>query len=295
MKFTLHFGNNTFPDLAGTTRLARLAEAAGFDSVVAVDHVVIPGSYTSTYPYAASGRLPGDVTASLPDPLIWMAAAMAVTTRLRFMTGVIILPLRHPMVLAKQVATLDHMSGGRIELGIGVGWLKEEFEALGIPFEKRGKRTDEYVAAMRALWAKDGASFSGEFVNFHDVSSNPKPVHGSVPIVIGGHSEAAAKRAGRLGDGFFPSIGSQVDTLPLYDLARRTAEAAGRDPKAIEMMAGCPDALPKSGKDPKAAVEARRKQGIDRIILAVHAFLPDLEAGLGRFGETVIRTFGNVP
>ena len=291
MKFTLHFGNNTFPDLAGTTRLARLAEAAGFDSVVAVDHVVIPGSYTSTYPYAASGRLPGDVTASLPDPLIWMAAAMAVTTRLRFMTGVIILPLRHPMVLAKQVATLDHMSGGRIELGIGVGWLKEEFEALGIPFEKRGKRTDEYVAAMRALWAKDGASFSGEFVNFHDVSSNPKPVRGGVPIVIGGHSEAAAKRAGRLGDGFFPSIGSQVDTLPLFDLVRRTAQATGRDPMAIEMMAGCPDALPKSGKDPKAAVEARRKQGIDRIILPVHAFLPDLEAGLGHFGATVIRAF----
>jgi probable F420-dependent oxidoreductase len=289
MKFTLHFGNNTFPDLAGATRLARLAEAAGFDSMVAVDHVVYPDAYTSTYPYSASGRLPGDRTVSLPDPLIWMAAAMAVTTRLRFMTGVIILPLRHPLVLAKQVATLDHMSGGRIELGIGVGWLKEEFEALGVPFEKRGKRSDEYIAAMRALWAKDGASFSGEFVNFHEVSSNPKPVRRSVPIVIGGHSEAAAKRAGRLGDGFFPSIGSQADTFPLFDLVRRTAQAAGRDPRAIEMMAGCPDALPKSGKDPKAAVEERRRRGIDRVILPVHAFLPDLETNLGRFGETVIR------
>ena len=289
MKFTLHFGNNTFPDLAGTTRLVRSAEAAGFDSVIAVDHVVYPDAYTSTYPYAASGRLPGDRTVSLPDPLIWMAAALAVTTRLRFMTGVIILPLRHPLVLAKQVATLDHMSGGRVELGIGVGWLKEEFEALGVPFEKRGKRSDEYIAAMRALWASDGASFSGEFVNFHEVSSNPKPVRGSVPIVIGGHSEAAAKRAGRLGDGFFPSIGSQVDTFPLFDLVRRTAEAAGRDPKTIEMMAGCPDALSKSGKDPRTAVEERRRQGIDRIILPVHAFLPDLEGDLGRFGETVIR------
>src|SRR5690349_23971261 len=205
--------------------MVKLAEAAGFDSVITVDHVVFPHKYTSVYPYAPGGRLPGGPGGALPDPLIWMAMMAAVTTRLRFMTGVIILPLRNPMVLAKQVATLDHMSGGRIELGIGVGWLKEEFEALGIPFEKRGKRTDEYVAAMRALWAKDGASFSGEFVNFHDVSSNPKPVRGSVPIVIGGHSEAAAKRAGRLGNGFFPSIGSQVDTLPLYDLARRTAQA----------------------------------------------------------------------
>jgi probable F420-dependent oxidoreductase len=229
---------------------------------------------------------------SLPDPLIWMAAAMAVTRKLRFMTGVIILPLRHPLVLAKQVATLDHMSGGRIELGIGVGWLKEEFEALGVPFEKRGKRSDEYIAAMRKLWAEDGASFAGEFVNFHEVSSNPKPMRGGVPIVIGGHSEAAARRAGRLGDGFFPSIGTQVDILPLFDVVRRSAEAAGRDPQSIEIMAGCPDLLPSSTKDPRAAIEARAKQGVDRIILPVWRYLPDLEDGLGRFGETVIRPFG---
>jgi probable F420-dependent oxidoreductase len=292
MKFTLHFGNNTFPDLAGATRAARLAEAAGFDSMIAVDHVVFPDNYTSVYPYAPGGRLPGGPGGALPDPLIWMAAMVAVTTRLRFMTGVIILPLRNPLVLAKQVATLDAMSGGRIELGIGVGWLKEEFEALGVPFEKRGKRSDEYIAAMRALWARDGASFFGEFVNFHQVSSNPKPVKRSVPIVIGGHSEAAAKRAGRLGDGFFPSIGSQVDILPLFDTVRRTADAAGRDPKAIEIMAGCPDLLPVSTKDPRAAVEERARQGVGRIVLPVWRFLPDLEEGLSRFVETVIRPFG---
>lgn len=292
MKFTLHFGNNTFPDLAGAIRMVKLAEAAGFDSVVAVDHVVFPHSYTSVYPYAPGGRLPGGPGGALPDPLIWMAAMMAVTQRLRFLTGVIILPLRNPLVLAKQVATLDHMSGGRIELGIGVGWLKEEFEALGIPFEKRGKRSDEYIAAMRKLWAEDGASFAGEFVNFHEVSSNPKPMRGGVPIVIGGHSESAARRAGRLGDGFFPSIGTQVDILPLFDVVRRSAEAAGRDPQSIEIMAGCPDLLPGSTKDPRAAIEARAKQGVDRIILPVWRYLPDLEDGLGRFGETVIRPFG---
>jgi len=293
MKFALHFGNNTFPDLAGAIRMVKLAEAAGFDSVVAVDHVVFPHSYTSVYPYAPGGRLPGGPGGALPDPLIWMAAMMAVTQKLRFLTGVIILPLRNPLVLAKQVATLDHMSGGRIELGIGVGWLKEEFEALGVPFEKRGKRSDEYIAAMRKLWAEDGASFAGEFVNFHEVSSNPKPMRGGVPIVIGGHSEAAARRAGRLGDGFFPSIGTQVDILPLFDVVRRSAEAAGRDPQSIEIMAGCPDLLPGSTKDPRAAIEARAKQGVDRIILPVWRYLPDLEDGLGRFGETVIRPFGD--
>ena len=215
----------------------------------------------------------------------------ALTTRLRFMTGVIILPQRNPLVLAKQVATLDYMSGGRIELGIGVGWLKEEFDALGVPFEKRGKRADEYIAAMRALWATDGASYAGEFVKFHEVSCNPKPVGGSVPIVVGGHSEAAARRAGRLGNGFFPSIGRPADTLSLIDIARRAAEAAGRDPAAIEMLAGCPDLLPGSGKDAAAAIEERVAQGIGRIVVPVGPFLPNLEESLARFGETVIRPF----
>jgi probable F420-dependent oxidoreductase len=291
MKFALHFGNNTFPDAAGATRLARLAEAAGFDSVFAVDHVVIPDDYASTYPYAATSRLPGDRASPFPDPLIWMAFAAAATTRLRLMTGVIILPQREPLVLAKQVATLDAMSGGRIELGIGVGWLREEFAALGVPFERRGRRADEYVAAMRALWREDGASFAGEFVRFERVSCNPKPVARGVPIIVGGHSEAAARRAGRLGDGFFPSIGAQIDTMPLLDIVRRAAEAAGRDPGSIEMITGCPDTLPNSGKDPLAAVEERRARGIGRIVLPVGAFMPDLEDSLPRFGETVIRHF----
>jgi len=291
MKFTLHFGNNTFPDMDGAKRMVRLAETAGFDSVVTVDHVVFPHSYTSVYPYAPTGRLPGGPDGALPDPLIWMAAMAAVTTKLKFLTGVIILPLRNPLVLAKQVATLDYMSGGRVELGIGVGWLKEEFEALGVPFEKRGKRSDEYIAAMRALWAGAGASFKGEFVNFPEVTSSPRPPAGKVPIVIGGHSEAAARRAGRLGDGFFPSVGTQVDILPLFDVVRQSAEKAGRDPKSIELMAGCPDLLPGSTRDPREAVEERARQGVGRLVLPVWRFLPDLEGGLGRFGETVIRQF----
>lgn len=292
MKFTLHFGNNTFPDFAAAAAYVKLAEASGFDSVIAVDHVVFPDNYTSTYPYSPTGRLFGGPNTPLPDPLIWMSAMAAVTTKLRFMTGVIILPLRNPLVLAKQVATLDYMSGGRIELGIGVGWLKEEFEALGVPFEKRGKRSDEYVAAMRALWEKDGASFKGEFVAFDQVSCNPKPVARSVPIVVGGHSEAAAKRAGRLGQAFFPSIGATVDTLPLYDVCRRAATDAGRNPNEIEMLGGCPDLFPGSAKDPKAAIEERRKHGITRLVLPVSAFMPDLESNLARFGETVIRRYG---
>ncbi len=293
MKFSLHFGNNTFPDFAGAARLARLTEQAGFDSILAIDHVVYPDNYTTPYPYSPTGRLPVGRGGAFPDPLIWIAYAAAVTTRLRFLTGVIILPQRDPLVLAKQVATLDYMSGGRFELGIGVGWLREEFEAMGVPFERRGKRADEYVMAMRALWAGDGASFDGEFVNFREVSCNPKPI-GRVPIVVGGHSEAAARRAGRLGDGFFPSIGAQADTVPLFDAARRAAAEAGRDPAAIEMIAGCPDLLPSSTVEPAVAIEQRRRLGISRIVLPVGPFLPNLEESLARFSETVIQPFGGL-
>ena len=289
MKFALHFGNVVFPDAAGAARLARAAEAAGFDTVFAIDHVVLPQHYDSIYPYSADGRMPAANTAAYPDPLIWMAFAAAATTRLKLMTGVIILPQREPMVLAKQVATLDAMSGGRIELGIGVGWLKEEFAAIGVPFARRGKRADDYIGAMRALWAGDGASFQGEFASFDKVNSNPKPVRGSVPIIVGGHSEAAARRAGRLGNGFFPSIGAQADTFPLFDVVSRAAEAAGRDPASIERITGCPDALPAAGKDPLAAVEERRRRGVGRVVLPLTAFMPNLEESLARFGEEVIR------
>ncbi len=293
MKFALHFGNNTFPDPEGARRVARLAEAAGFDSLFAVEHVVWPENYESIYPYGPSGRLPGNPSTKLPDPLIWLTWVAAATTRLRFMTAVMILPQRNPLVLAKEVATLDYLSGGRFELGIGVGWLKEEFEALGIPFERRGKRADEYVATMRALWASDAASFTGEFVKFDKVSSNPKPVAKSVPIIVGGHSEAAARRAGRLGDGFFPSIGAQVDTMPLLDVVRRSAERAGRDPAKVELILGCPGALPKSGTDPRAAVEERIARGAGRLALPVTAFMPDLETTLARFGEEIIKPYAN--
>ena len=262
MKFALHFGNNSFPDGAGAARVAKLAEAAGFDTLFAIDHVVIPKDYATPYPYSPTGKLPGDDSSPYPDPLIWMAYVAAVTTRLRLMTGVIILPQRNPLVLAKQVATLDAMSGGRIELGIGVGWLREEFEAIGVPFERRGKRADEYVAAMRALWAGGRCRAMPASSSISTgINCNPKPVRGSVPIIVGGSTEVAAKRAGRLGDGFFPSIGSQTDILPLFDVVRRAATAAGRDPAAIEFLTGCPDALPQSGKDPRAAVEARRAAG----------------------------------
>ncbi len=236
-----------------------------------------------------------------------MAFAAAATTRLRFLTGILILPQRNPIVLAKELATLDAMSGGRIEIGIGVGWLREEFEAIGVPFEKRGARADEYVAAMRALWARDDASYNGQFVAFDGMSCNPKPVRGRVPFIIGGHSEVAAKRAGRLGDGFFPATGAAVALEPLIELMRRTAREHGRDPATIEVTTGCPGALPGAGGDAVVAVRDASARGAGRIVLPVTAFMDgppmgttqgaqtlsgrgigDLEARLQEFGQNVI-------
>jgi len=293
MKFALMFANATFPDAKGAARLGQLAEAAGFDALITVEHVIWPTVYNSAYPYSPTGKIPGNPSTPLPDPLIWMAWVAATTSRIRFMTGIVILPQRNPLVLAKEVATLDYMSGGRIELGIGVGWLKEEFEALGVSWERRGKRADEYVAAMRALWARDDASFSGEFVNFTNVSSNPKPPKGHVPIIVGGHSEAAAQRAGRLGDGFFPLNAGQGEIGTLIDIARRAAEAAGRDPKALAVTTTCPGVSPKGDGDPRAAIEERIAQGVNRVIVPVASFMPDLEQSLPRFGEKIIRPFAD--
>ena len=289
MKFALHFGNIAFPDPADAKRMVLAGEAAGFESVIAVEHVVIPTEYGTRYPYAPSGRLPGGIDMAWPDPLAWLTYVGAVTSRIRLITGVLVLPQRNPLVLAKHLATIDHLTGGRLELGIGVGWLREEFDALGIPFERRGARVDEYIQAMRALWDQDDASYEGAFVSFKGMSCNPKPAQGRVPILVGGHSKAAIRRAGQLGDGFFPATGATLDVAEVIEAMRQEARQAGRDPASIEVMTGCPDVLPGSGKDPLAAVAARAAAGVDRIALPLAAFQPDLEAMLAEFGEKVIK------
>ena len=289
MKFALHFGNLAYPNPEDAKRLVQAGEAAGFESVIAVEHVVIPTDYDTRYPYDASGRLPGGIDKAWPDPLAWLTYVGAMTTKMRLITGVLVLPQRNPLVLAKHLATIDHLTGGRLDLGIGVGWLREEFEALGIPFERRGARVDEYIQAMRALWDGDDASFDGEFTSFKGMSCNPKPVNGRVPIIVGGHSKAAIRRAGRLGDGFFPATGAVLDVADVIKAMRREAREAGRDPDAIQVMSGCPDALPGSGKDPLAAIAARAAAGVDRIAIPLTPFLDDLEGMLAEFGEKVIQ------
>ncbi len=283
MKFAVAFANTgPFVKGRGAALLARSAESAGFESVWTVEHVVYPEGYESLYPYSADGKMPGSGSNPIPDPLVWLGYAAAVTTRLRLGTGISLLPERHPLTFAKEVATVDVLSGGRVELGIGIGWLREEFDALGVPWERRGPRTEEYAEVMRRVWAQDDVSFDGEFVSFSRVSSNPKPANGRVPIHIGGHSKAAARRAGRIGDGLFLAGG---DVAALIELARSTAAERGRDPSAIEMTAVHPGVL---GADPAAAVAEAASWGVDRLVVPAFLYFRQTKKRLAAFGESVI-------
>jgi probable F420-dependent oxidoreductase len=227
-----------------------------------VEHVVVPHAYRSRYPYSETGRMgSGLEDFPIPDPLMWLSYVASATRTIKLGTAILILPQRNPVITAKAVATLDHMAGaGRVLLGIGVGWLAEEFATLGVPFEDRGERTDEYVAAMRALWSQERASFKGRFVSFDDVFCRPLPSYRRIPVVVGGDTKAAARRAGRLGDGYFPA---RAPSRELLDEMRRAAEAAGRDPRDVEITVAAPTEV--------AAIETLAKQGVARVAVPVSA------------------------
>ena len=222
---------------------------------------------TASIPTTAPAKWNCRPTARCPDPLDLLAFLAGHTQRLTLATGVLVLPNHHPVVLAKRVATVDALSGGRLRLCVGVGWLKEELDACGVPFDRRGRRADEQLAVMRALWddRPDGISHHGEFFDFDDALCYPKPVAGKhLRIHIGGHSRAAARRAGRVGDGFQPLgvTGTQLQTL--LTVMRDEASAAGRDPAGLEVSLG----------HLVTKIDAERagrlvEQGADRLVLAM--------------------------
>lgn len=227
-------GPRATPDAA--VRFAQEVEELGFDSIWTVEHVAIPGGHETPYPYSDDGSMPGGDDLVMADPLIWLAFVAAATTTVRLATGVLVLPLNHPIRLAKAVASLDLLSGGRVVLGVGVGWLTEEAELLDAPWTRRGARSEEQIHVLRALWTQESASFHGEFYSFDDVRSWPKPASaGGPPIVLGGHSEAVARRAGRIGDGFIPAPSDPDEIEHLVEVMRTAARDAGRDPREIEI------------------------------------------------------------
>jgi len=275
----------TFAEPEGARFLGAAVEEAGIESVWTVEHVVVPAGYQSAYPYSSSGRMPGPENSPIPDPLIWLAHLAGLTSTVKLATGITILPQRNPLVTAKEVATLDRLSGGRVLLGVGAGWLKEEFEAIGVPFERRGDRLDEHIEAMRALWRDEKASYDGEFVQFSNCISSPRPDGGAVPIHVGGHTDRAAKRAGRLGDGFFPGVGKLERLAGLLATMRTAAEEAGRDPDALEVTAG--GALDVDG------VRRLEELGVSRVVIPPLAYDEEgLRRQLGTFAEDVMAKVG---
>jgi probable F420-dependent oxidoreductase len=283
MKFGLMYANAGpfgYPD--NLRNLAATAEEVGIESLWVVEHVVIPVGYKSAYPYDPSGKIPGPENMPLPDPLIALTYAAAVTQRIKLATGILILPQRHPIYVAKELATLDVLSNGRVILGIGIGWLREEFDALGIPFEERAARTAESVRAMRSLWKDEPAPFEGKFFRWGPLESNPKPVQPKgVPIVVGGHTESAARRAARYGDGFFPGIADLEKLKTILATLQKECDRLGRKAGEIEITAG--------GAMDIDGIRRFEDLGVSRIAIPPPAFDPDgVRSGLREFADRVI-------
>ncbi|NLA34441.1 MAG: LLM class F420-dependent oxidoreductase [Actinobacteria bacterium] len=266
MKFgvTLPYGAGVAADPEWLRSFVAAAESSGFESVYVVEHVVMVSAHDERYPYAESGKVPLASDCPIADPLDVLAFLAATTSKIRLGTSVLVAPLHHPLVLAKRLATIDQLSGGRLIAGLGVGWMREEMESVGVDFATRGRRTDELIEAVRVAWADSPASYRGEFFSFAGTNTFPKPIQTpGVPIHIGGHSSAAAKRAGRLGDGFVPLGLHGADLAKALGEMREAAERAGRDPDAIEVsLRGSLTAIDHE------AIDALRAMGAHRVILS---------------------------
>jgi probable F420-dependent oxidoreductase len=230
--------------------VAGAAEAEGFSTLWSGEHIVMVDRSESRYPYSADGQIAVPAAADWLDPLVGLSFAAAATRGIELATGVLLLPEHNPLLLAKQAASLDSLSGGRLTLGVGVGWSREEFAALGIPFERRGERAAEYAAAMRVLWRDDIASFDGEFVAFDSVRVNPKPIRDrQIPIVIGGNSDAALRRVAAWGEGWYGFNLAGVEAVrERIAMLHRLCGEKGRDVRelhlAVALDGGKPEDIP---------------------------------------------------
>lgn len=215
--------------------LAQVAEEAGFDGVALSDHLFLPESLASRYPYTPDGKPQFESDTAWPDVWVMMGAMAQATEHLRFMTNVFVLPARNPIGVAKAVGTVAQLSDNRVVLGAGAGWMREEFDYLGEPFERRGRRMEEMIDVMRALWSGDMVEHHGEFYDFDRIQMLPAPTQ-RIPVVIGGHSDVALKRAARVGDGW---LGVQYTLDELETVLARLADfrhAVGSADRDFEVL-----------------------------------------------------------
>jgi probable F420-dependent oxidoreductase len=267
---------------------ARHVESLGFDSVWASDHIVIPFEIRSRYPYNATGDFPLPPTTNFLEPLTALSLVAGVTERVRLGTTVLVLPHRHPVLAAKMLATLDHLAPGRVILGAGVGWMREEIELLGAPYDQRGAWTDEAIQIMRTCWRDERASFHGRFFDFPEVGLAPKPAHGTIPIWIGGHTPRALRRVAELGDGWHAAFAApDVMRKGLADL-KTACEKISRDPAEITLSVRMGISARRPAREVTDELHALEDIGVTHVIVETRVTaLDDMTQLLDRFTTDV--------
>ena len=311
MKFGISlFNRGPLARPAHLTAQARRAEALGFDTIAISDHIVIPKVKTGNYPYHPEGEFPLEMSYDYFEPLATLMYILGATSSIKLGTSVLVVPYRNPILVAKMIASVDALSGGRVFLGVGTGWWRDEFEALGIGdhFDDRGARTDEYIRIMRNLWSEETPSFEGRFHQYANLEFSPKPVQaGGIPIWVGGHTGRALRRAVELGDAWHPiGLRPPVDLSPA-ELGRARerlhaiCEEKGRDPATLPIVLRCALSFSETERStmvgtPEQILEdiaAYGEQGVSRIIFDLPA--PDGAAQmetLERLGTEVLPQAG---
>ena len=283
MKFGLVPVNVGVKSIDQIIGIAQLAESVGMESVWTFEHVMVPEDYASKYPYSADGKMGAKPETNFVDPLIALSAIAANTTTLRLGTGVNIVSQANPMLLAKQAASLDFVSGGRFMLGAGIGWLREEFEAMGVPFERRGARFDDYIVAMRKVWSGEVVEHRSEFIHWSGFKSYPIPGReGGIPVIMGGSKGRIYERVARLGDGWFIPVDTPQALTPVLQPLAAACAAVNRDPATVEISCMWNT---QGGLD---AIKAFADAGVSRVIVPVLALGKDPVAGIAQLAETII-------
>ena len=241
--------------------LAKLAESLRYESVWTFEHVIVPIDYESQYPYNSSGKMGMPPETNFVDPLIALTAVAAVTKEIRLGTGVNILSQVNPLYMAKQAASLDFVSNGRFMLGVGIGWLKEEFEALGVPYEKRGARFDDYVAGMRKVWSEEVVEHESDFISWHGFKSYPLPIQNPFPVVMGGVKGKIFERTAQLGNGWFAPTGDPSELKTHLESLKIECDKIGRDVTEIEITCMWP------GQGGRDFLEELTSVGVGRVVV----------------------------
>ena len=282
MKYGLipvNLGVSTMQQMVG---MAQKAESLGYESVWTFEHVIVPLDYQSKYPYSASGKMGGSPDVNFIDPLIALSFIAAATEKIRLGTGVNILSQANPMYVAKQSASLDLLSNGRFMLGVGIGWLEEEFAALGVPFERRGARFDDYLQGMRKVWSGEVVEHQSEFLNWSGFKSYPMPMHDPLPVIMGGSKGKIHERIALYGNGWFAPTSDLAELARHLDEIRKQCDLIDRDYNEIEIS------IMWSGQTQQEQIDAYQDLGVERMVVPLFALGADPLKGMSELAEKLI-------